>query len=539
MENSLRHRHFVAAPLVLATISLAMLSSLYRSSFVHGIQAFMIGPISAAMGDAALTPGGEVSLLLSRGGSLAFSGDHPVLKEGTLLVRGRGRFALEAGPTVISGFAGAMHVTVHGRSLTVASLTSPALVQIGRERVLVPVHTQWKTDDASSRASIMDGWSAWALSRELLPLPDDFVADQNNAIAALPVPRDELPPMNPAAAFPDVSLLRFPSAQDRSREDLAMEFFSMIRFRIDANDLAGLHELLTDPSHSAMLLHSSHSAWALATLFSRTTGHLTLAQELLPDALATNDASFALLLSVHPDFSASVWPLLAGHASASDTALRLFAFPASDTSVTSLPAILERQWEDETRAFAAAQKEPGSFLTSFASMLLHLIDRFERQGYPERAQRYGSFLLSLTQPVLSSLPPDLQARLQQLGKSDFSSTFLSISAAPSPAKSVPVSSTSSSVPNADELERVVHDLLQGAQAGFTVKTRIQATSPDEVQVRSIVFSGARRDHVVDLTVHPSSRMVDGIIVDGHANPFPLSFQKFVEWVRGDGSWSEH
>ncbi|MBI3619493.1 hypothetical protein HY213_05680 [Candidatus Peregrinibacteria bacterium] len=532
MESLLRHRHFVAAPLVLATISLAMLSSLYRSSLVHGIQASMIGPIGAATGDVTLTPGGEVSLLLSRGGSLEFSGEHPVLKEGTLLIQGRGRLALEAGSAMISGFAGAIHVTMHERSLTVASLTSPALVQMGPERVLVPVHTQWRTDNVAFLASMNDGWSAWARARELFPLPDDFVADQTRAIVALPVPRDELPPVDPTTSFPDVSLLRLPSAQDRYREDQAMEFFSMIRFRIDANDLAGLHELLTDPTRSAILLHSSHSAWALEILLSRTQGHPPLAQELLPATLKTSDAVLPLLLSIHPDFSASAWPFLSAHEANGDTALRLFSFPSSDDLASTLPAILERQWEDETRAFAAAQKEPSSFLTSFASMLLHLIDRFERLGYPERAQRYGTFLRSLTESVLSSLPPDLQARLQQLGQSDFSSTLLSISTAPPSATSLSAASTAASVPNAAQLERDVHELLQGAEAEFTVKTQIQATGSDEVQVRSIVFSDAHVDHLVDLTLHPSSRTVDGIIVDGQAKLFPMSFEKFVEWVKG-------
>lgn len=262
----------------------------------------------------------------------------------------------------------------------------------------------------------------------------------------------------------------------------------------------------------------------------------------VPLPLSSEDEEW-VLFSIHPLMREEFWlsqpPLWESQGL---KRLALLGFPQADILQRSTLPLVTTKWVDDISTLLKSSKEPAELLGKLLHILQPLIVQWERQGFVERAERYGQAVVAIALPYRDALsraskrrlraienflvhlgvPRIGGAELQEDGQTHTSGTS-SISVVSSPS---PISFSVGMV------EEEVYEVFRDAGALFTIQTRIVPIDSSRAEVKGMVFGGEDGDWALDFTYDLSTGEVSEVIEGETHYPFAVPFPKFLEWVRG-------
>lgn len=515
------HRHWVVLPFLMLSILGSGPASIPSGSV--GIAAV------TAMTDAEESvdfPSGAQAAL-SEGAELDVKSDPPELRQGSVLISTHAPLRLRAGAFTLLSAGGGFHVTKNGDAVTVVALTAPVLVVVGPARAAVPAGMQWRSS-GESLALWESGIDAWMDSRAVTDLPKRFVAEQEERLHALAV-QDTLPsPRAHLNPFAEATLPELSQARERRRDQWVEEILGVLRGRVEANDAAGVQEMLlfTDLAEA---LKSGRASEVASMLLFAAPRDIAMQQLLLP--LLARDPDLWLLLSLHPAVSTVLWTLPAPSHDGEHAAVRLLSFPYADVGDEAANAAAWGRWEEALLAAIRASPDGESITNALVVRLGALALEREEGGYPARARCLARALASLAKGRTADLSPRAMHALAELSTLDRVATVDPPASKPEPDEHPAASSSVEKRFDGSAVEARARHLLQSAGAAFTLQTRIIPLNADRALVEHVVFAGRTRDHAFTFTLDVTRNAVLEIREGTTEYPYALPMEAFTEWIR--------
>ncbi|MEK7591723.1 MAG: hypothetical protein AAB489_06005 [Patescibacteria group bacterium] len=510
------HRHIAVAPLFLLLLIVSV-------SERHSELAGTIADVSSGI---RIQKDGTVVHVQSA--TVQDLGDSLVLTEGLALVSGHARMHLKTPDADLIGLAGGFFAARHMATLTVAALTSPVLIRSDRGMVIVPVGMQWRGTPGDF-VHLTAGVDAWIAPRTVTAFPAEFIErqwDSLKAVASVAEKNAPLPPMRllePLAL--NETMLRFPEAQKRAREDFTVAILGYVRFLLenvkDANALMVLQseKANTALSEDAVLLRFAPAL--LARFPDRTSVAFALAE-----ALNRFD-DLSLLLSVHPSFRSLAWALPETGPTDEFRLLRLRAFPEADLLQDPASEIAFEKWQDAAASYVRAASDHDA--ASFAAHVLESLERMRAKDLSDRADRYTQALRVIIAGREDALPQNLQHRLERLSKT----------LSPVPAISLAEESSRPSAPEQkkpelnlteQDIQSRAREILRAKGVLFTIKSVVSKVGPISALISNIVLPSRNGDRMFTFELNLETLRVRNVELDGQILPFSLSLDAFVTWA---------
>ena len=521
--KNLHHRHYVAAPVAALVLVLALLSSQER-----GV------PVVASVTGQTLTAREPVPFGTQSGlygtfgeGSMMIFGDTLALSDGTVLFASRGfaRIAMDERTSVVS-FGGAVSVARSATRLTIAAISTPAVLRHGDALLLVPAGYQgtWETLPGDVQGMVVAGAS-------MQTLPKDFVRESLETLWKA-APADLVPDVQARVIVPfqPGPILLSDDARERAREEWAQDLIATIlqNARVGTSQIAFItDEIMESLAGTEALMAHAYD------LVSATVAEPGVLLHFLP---FVTDPAERLIAYAHPDLRAAAWialdPTL--EQAAVQTSL-LHWMLLTDTAPEQLPGTIRSRWAQFASGMIAEGTDGQAFFEHSLPLIAAHLDRMRRQGYPERFMDGVDLLtqLSAVAPEGVSLEPlEKLKREAALGLTD---PVMEAKAASSSVSAGSVSSAASSAaPLATQvkaaLEAQVRGILAKEGAVFSMQTALTALSLTQVQVTGIVFSSTTEEHVYAFSFDPETQVISGIVKDGGELLYPLNLEAFAKWA---------
>lgn len=530
MEFSHTHRHIVAVPLfALALVGVLMLGQ--GSSLFARTDGVPYERIETSKEDHQITlPSSDTQVLVFRGAFFELWNARPVLRDGSILVASKGLSEIYADRAVVKGINGAFHLTMKQGQLTVAALTTPVSVRMGQQSIAIPTGFQW-TSPVTELAGRTEGWEKWLSDRKPVASPRKFVRDMSKKAEGMVAPAESF--VAPRTASLWVSPLQFPAAQKRAALQWATDMAATLQSLAARGDAANLQALLLRPDVQKVVVQASSPVLGASLM------GLTDVPAIRSEAIALlhEDSDVFMLSALHPALRSAAWTNApAIDAEVDSDILRLALLPLSDTGEDPLSSILLQQWEQEFQGALAQMEDKGAFLAAYMPMIAKAARGFAEAGYPERAQHYHAFLLSLGATYHDALPAETQALLDLLGRQDLTALMAPLAppeTANAAAPVVVVKPQAIAPEVAERLKVDAREKLRLAGAVFSMQTSFTAVSPTSVKVSDILFSDGTVDRTLTFVWDASKNEVRDISTGGKVLPFPLAFADFVAWATGE------
>ncbi|MDD5743070.1 MAG: hypothetical protein PHX87_06655 [Candidatus Peribacteraceae bacterium] len=524
MTHRPRHRHFVAFPLFVAILGIALAAASHTSSALTA---------SVSAGQAVLSLPDGAQMLPGADSVLDTTSATAFLRQGAALIRTESIVQIRTPSCDILAIAGAFHLVAGETATTVSAVTAPVLVSVAGERTIVPVGRQFRV--SKPLAGLEAGFAAWRSAREGAPLPEHFLREQVLALQQFPDIGDALP--KAASLFPSDeshSALELPAAQERSQEAWRLSVLGALRWRIERQDEEGARAILARPAFHAALA-DARSFFSLVTLAGRADDGAAELRPLLLHFLADRHDLW-LLTALHPVFHTGAWAAGVPALTQEEQALLAFGLPEADRSSQGLSPVVVRWWEQAVTGYIAEEQNPLAFVESLLTTLLPVVERDQQDGYPERAQTLLSALQSFAEPVAGRLSATLTLAMEKAKRNTVSSVdlFASPLSSSSSSSSISSSSSSSSLPPVDPHERVqtVTTALEQAGALFSLQTKVDPKQDGQsVAVCDILFSSPKGDLPYTFDVDVRTMQVSSIVQNGKLLPYPMEMDAFLKWVR--------
>lgn len=411
----------------------------------------------------------------------------------------------------LAAWNGGVSVLQDGHALTVAAISSPAVVRFGSGIMLVPVGMQWRHPLAASAASgaVLPPDE---LSGALLPLPGQYLSDQRQILSSLP-PAGQTTDASSDPTTGDVLAGKVPPA-----DPVAMER-TEIQTLLQAGNTYDLSGLLRRDGDRLF------SGGEGQKLLAQVLAGLSQDEPVVPQMQGfLDDADLRLLYALHP-LSRSQGFMLYDGPPADHTAL-LLAFPQSDVLPDAIPEWIMDRWQRDTAQMILRDKEPLSALDRVLSSLSATNDLLRLRGFTDRLQRYSLAAQAFARPYLPLLGDERKAVLQDIAAAP---------PAPQIDDSAQTSSASSLPPlTADEagalVNRVRGELL--SHGGMLTKNSgFAPVSAREVDVQNVVFATNGRDEMFSFAYDPTDDTLSSIIRSGVTQSYSVTLEAFLSWIR--------
>lgn len=523
------HRHIVAVPLF-ALLLVSVLSMGQGMSFTGAVQE-LYEKVDAGKEDRVITlPNSEVRVLVFKGAQFELWNGRAVLQEGSVLAGSRGLTEVTAGAATVKGIRGAFHLTYKNGALTVAAITTPVSVRLGAQSIAVPVGYQWRsgTEELSGREG---GWNRWLTDREPLLLPRTFVRTMIDKWAGLPSADGALKAGDSGSFW--ATPWQFAAAQERAFARWSSDVLTNLGVLSRTGDAAGLEAMLMR-SDVQMVMEQTENPSALAATLLGETEVPAVRSQVMP--LLHTDSDAVMVASLHPELRTAAWTYTSAvRADVDSDLLRLMVLPLTDTGEEPISDVLLTQWEEEFQnAVGQLKDDKGAFLAAYLPMIAKVSHAFAKTGYPERAQHYRDFLLSMGRAYGNALPPETHMLLNALAHQDIADVAL-----PTVERSVDVSDVlvlKKPEPIAPEVaERLRADARQKlAQAGavFSTQTGFTPVTKTTVKVTDIIFATKTQDRNMTFFFDLEKDEISNVVTGGKVLPYPLSYEQFIRWARG-------
>jgi|GEM_PF-3012983 len=509
------HRHFVAAPIA------AML-------FLAGMGLSSTRPFLAAV-DSGAEQGSGSYLRLEDGVWAEPTGDvlfdtferPALLGYGTVLVGSRGPFQVRVGSARVTGVDGTFYLSYVNGNLTVAGITSPAVLRFPDGAMLVvPAGKQWRQNGLVE--PLTQDVDAWSDARALHAVSAEFLADQ--------LRRSEMILAQPAPSLPVIrsdrpmlasrGWLQLWSSVLRMRRDDSDEVLGHLQWLAEQNDADGLVAFLQDPEYGSLVTVSPFAPHTLLHAAANTENPV-IARSLLAYLQSHRDLWMAA--SLHPTYVNDLWTLSAPESLGKNSTLaQLFALPHSDVQREGLHDGTVTRWRQSMEDFVRSSSASGSLISMTIRTVGPLALEMQQNGYPERAQRYSAAVLSLAAMVApDTLPVQTRALLPSLDILARQPIVLSGHDA----------KQDNAAWQASEMEMQTQNALEASGGIVTLKTRFDAATPGIVGVHAVSYASPIGTRTFDFTYDPETQMVDGIVLNGEMLPYGLPLKDFAAWAK--------
>jgi hypothetical protein len=159
--------------------------------------------------------------------------------------------------------------------------------------------------------------------------------------------------------------------------------------------------------------------------------------------------------------------------------------------------------------------------------------KFAETGYPERAQHYRDFILSLGATYRDQLLPETQMFLDAVAHADIADVALPAPMASASTMAMPKKAETIPPEVAEKLRVSAREKMTRAGAVFSLQTAFTPISPTTVRVTDIVFATPTMDRTLTFLWDMSKDEIHDITTGGKTLPFPLTFDQFGKWARGE------
>jgi hypothetical protein len=523
------HRHIVAFPL----FALAIMGVLFLGqgmTVAGSLDPTGYERVDATKEDRLVTlPSSDTRVLVFKGAFFELWNTRPVLRDGSVLAGSQGLSEIYADRAVVKGINGAFHMTMKNGTLTVAAITTPVSIRVGQQSIAVPAGYLWSSP-AGDVAGRSEGWEKWLNDRKATPAPRKFIREMAEKWGKLPESDGTLKPGDSGQfwSFP----LQFAAAKERAMERWSENILSTLGALSRAGDTAQFNALLGRSDVQQAIAGQPDSSALGASLIGDTSVPAIRA-EAMPLLHDDNDAFTAAAL--HPALRSASWTQApAVNAQVDSDVLRLTNLPLTDTGEEPIPDILLAQWEQEFRS-AMDQLGDGKaeFLAAYLPVVHAVSSKFAEKGYPERAQHYRDFILSLGATYRDQLLPETQMFLDAVAHADIADVALPAPMASASTMATPKKAETIPPEVAEKLRVSAREKMTRAGAVFSLQTAFTPISPTTVRVTDIVFATPTMDRTLTFLWDMSKDEIHDITTGGKTLPFPLTFDQFGKWARGE------
>ncbi len=470
------HRHYIAAPLC---------ALMFAASFIQ------ITPTEAAPGVQEVEAKEEdiekhfvlinkVNGTLFQGGEVDLEAPELALEKGSVLLSGKGLINIKVGSYDVTGLRGAFHVSRNEDAITIATITSPVLIEKDDSVVIIPERKQWSHSGDISKFTLEK--DMWLGDRKFTVLPDRFLSQQLNLIA-------KHHKSEPYQAGEEFKL----SIQERVLMAAELD---------EESDL--LVPLLTE-------LVKDQTFWALA--------------------------------SVHPDYRDVVWILPEPKADRELALERVHILPQTDTATEAIRPFTYERWKIAVGDTLSRTENYSQAISNLIEITAPYVQLADENRYPERANRMRTSLQEISEKASSDLTEGAVKVLAEIaadGKVDLfevvveEDTIEEVSEQETEESKETKESEEIVEYSPEEVEARATKMLNAIQDFlYTVHTKLEAISPTRAEVMDIIITGPNGDRVVDFVLNVTDGSVEIVSIEGlHKDTFPFvpKLPQFVSWV---------
>lgn len=505
------HRHVLLAPAFLVMVSLML-----GRATMHAPTGAVVPSADAGVSQG-VAVGNGAAIVPSPDATYSVDGIVG-LHEGSMLVKTEGLTTVRFAPGgSLSGWNGGFFALQDRQSLTVASVSTPVLVRVGSGTLLLPVGMQWTLPFASVPTT--SGADLTAFLHGILPgpLPRSFTEEQRKVLSGLQSPSRTAVPSGGVTLAGVLS--GYAATVDPEQEERAMRVAALEQAVLDGADGDALALLQAHPT----LLGGVDGQRLLARLLAEENLSITLRSALID---AVTDADLQLLLAVHP--ARRFEGLLFFDGSVADRRALLLDLPIVDTQPEPLPELLLSRWEQELIVALEQADDRSVELTAMLTSIERGIREQRARQFVHRMAFYARAANAVFERFAATATPEqrsLLSSIMQLAKPP-------LPALPKAEESEAQSSSAAplTVLQAQELEAAVRTMLVSKGGLFTKRTELRAVSPDAVHVSGVAFATPQGDELFSFTMSPQTAILSSIVRDGKTSSFPVSLEKFLEWI---------
>lgn len=477
-------------------------------------------------------PGGEYGMLYGAT-HLEEIEEGLVLHEGSLLLASESSAKVVVDGAQVHLLHGAIHIS-KGSDTTIVALTSPAYIEKGDLRMIVPIGMQWTLRD--SFAPMHEGFDAWMSSRVPKSLPQAFTKRKLEDLVSLAPSSPDVPTARRSFSVPLLSRasMALPVTRRRIEKRQQDAVLGSIAYAVQQGDSSVLEQLLNEADASSQL-SSVRGRQVLGHLLAKAKDDAAIALLLLRE-LATEEPLW-MLGSFHPEYRDTVWSLFEPSVSTESMLSRVFLLPYSLIGPEEFSVfVLERftlTTKDILRSVGNKEAFTQHMLEVHTPFVLHL----DSLGYPRRAEHLAVLLTELgsrleepslkVQSSLESLVQREQVIIEPLPEKEVVEEVVEEEIEEEEPEQLQPEVV---LPEREVINRA-YALLQGADALFTVETEILASGVNTAHIKDIIFSAEHADRSVEFSLNVLTGIVTNMVIDGNSDfPYSPSFEGFVEWI---------
>jgi hypothetical protein len=320
----------------------------------------------------------------TEGGVRVSSQGRIALDAGLLLARADGLLSVLAPGVEVTGFGGVFTVRADADVVAVQAITSPVLVRIGAEVVLVPAASTWSVPDASLTPWADEDLAPWWYDRRPLPLPERTLREVLREAGSLPAATPPTTTVSTLTPF-DVAV-ELPAATERRRLERVLMTLEQLP-ALAETDLPSAVASLESFTIDDLALAAARAALARALV--RIADEPQLRLVLLPAFLREDSDASALLTAFHPALRDVSWGMPTEVAlSVPVRTLRLLNLPASDRLGRALSSTTRAAWLAELSALATDQPQV-AFTSVMGEALADGVASLIVDGFTLRAEAWA------------------------------------------------------------------------------------------------------------------------------------------------------
>ncbi len=507
-----KHRHWIVAPIFLfvaVSLMATATTSLHRAELLPTMH-------TASADIRTLSDGTQ--FLPDRDAVLSLKDSVLTLSGGSMLVSALGESHVRLGSgSSLLGWNGGYAVHRSKDSITVAAISTPVLVRLGKMPLFVPSGMQWTIKMQTVSGSDILGFMDSSLP---MVLPSDYRRSQQERLERFPsVIAEEDEVEDPTV----VQVIKGMAPILDTKEQRRSQLVAKLHAATASGDVLTVTDLLrsvdqdtfTSPKGQRQLAELLSLSAPIPALSSR---YLTLEKQ----------SDLSLLLMYHPAIRAQAFVLLnAKDVSSTDRTSLLFLYPFIDTLPDPLPSLVHNRWKQETAKVLRQQKDSLQALSVLLKSMHATALQLRAAQFQDRLTQLVDDAHAFTDEWESVLSDEQRAILSSLDE-----------LAVPPAIPLPKSSTPSSalyeVPltpaEANAVIERVQDVLQEKGAMFTRNTSVEALSYSKVQILSVVFATAQGDQSFSFTFNPETLELSNIVRDGQKQTNGVTLEQFIEWI---------
>lgn len=496
-----KHRHVLLAPVFFVAVCMML-----RSATIDTI-AKTLPEVATQSGDVQ-DLGNGTQIAVTSASTYSAEPDAISLHQGSMLLRSKGMVNVSVSQSgSVLGWNGGLALLRSRTMLTVAALTTPAIVRFDEAVLLVPQGMQARI---SMEEATSTGVTTLSLLTSSLPdiLPSQYLLEQQRRLAAFPIAA--------MSAYPQAVTLDAVLRGGDSHENAEQEYALLLSILED--DHATALELIRKDGFT--VFSGDRGQQFLSTILSLEDS-AALRTALLPFA---SGSDLRLLLAMHPQTREQ--GLLAVTSAVQGSDALLIELPLFDLAPDAIPEWISSRLTKQIVPTIARSSNPLIAAEQFFAILQLSLEHMRTHGYANRLQRYRALAEDVAEPYATLLNEKQQSLL--------GSVLTLRNPLPDVTKQASSASSTASrrLSSGEEasLTANIRSFLLSHGAMLTKDTTFSAPFEGVVVVKNIVFATSQGDQLFSFDFHTDSHTLSSIVRSGQKQSYGVALEEFLRWI---------